>query len=352
MPMECLDENAIVEFAEGALSPAARALIEAHIDACPVCRELVANVALLNAPNPLGHTFHQDTLPEASSRPPVLKVGAVLADRFHLDRIVGEGGLGVVWAATHLFTRKQVALKVLKTADGEHKRRFLREVRVTGALRHPNIVDVHDIMQLPNDGPLVMVMDLLHGESLDRMLERRTRLTLAEVVLLLRPLISALQAAHALGVVHRDLKPQNIFLVEPPPGESIGAVKLLDFGLAKLTATEGDAAVTGVLTAESAVIGTPHYMSPEQVMGESDIDFRADVWSLGVIVYECLSGQRPVEGRSFGQVFKNLATREIVPLRELVPELPRELTSMVDRMLSRDRAKRPPLVDILKPVEA
>ena len=335
MPMECLDENAIVEFAEGVLSPGARALIEAHIDTCTSCRELVANVALLEEPNPLAHTVHQDTLPQARAQPTVLSVGTVVAERFHLDRIVGEGGLGVVWAATHLFTRKQVALKVLKTADAEHKRRFLREVRVTGALRHPNIVDVHDIMQLPGDGPLVMVMDLLHGESLDRTLERRHSLRLTEVVTLLRPLISALNAAHARGVVHRDLKPQNIFLVEPFD------VKLLDFGLAKLTATDGDAADTGALTAESAVIGTPHYMSPEQVYGEPDIDFRADVWSLGVIIYECLSGQRPVEGRSFGQVFKNLTTREITPLRDLVPDLPPSVTAMVDRMLCRDRTARP-----------
>jgi serine/threonine protein kinase len=347
MPMECLDENAIVEFAEGALSPVARAQIEGHIDTCTACRELVANVALLDAPNPLAHTVHQDAPPQARARPTVLSVGTVVAERFHLDRIVGEGGLGVVWAATHLFTRKQVALKVLKTADAEHKRRFLREVRVTGTLRHPNIVDVHDIMQLPEDGPLVMVMDLLHGESLDRTLERRQRLALSEVVTLLRPLVSALEAAHARGVVHRDLKPQNIFVVEPYD------VKLLDFGLAKLTATNGDAAVTGVLTAESAVIGTPHYMSPEQVYGEANIDSRADVWSLGVIVYECLSGQRPVEGRSFGQVFKNLTTREIIPLRDLVPDLPLNVAAMVDRMLSRDRALRPSdLGEVLRAFEA
>jgi serine/threonine-protein kinase len=346
--MPCLDENVLAALVEGRIDATTRSDVEAHVDVCVACRETVAGIASLTGAvddTPELAVTEMARTPPPSMRPErTFAVGQVIAQRFRLERIVGEGGLGVVWAATHLFTRKVVALKILKVLDPEHARRFLREARVSGTVSHPNIVDVHDIMQLESDavgpGPLVMVMDLLEGESLDRALARRGKLPLGELVALLVPLVSAASAAHAHGIVHRDLKPQNVFLVSSKDG-SPPRVMLLDFGLAKLTATEGDAAATGALTAKNAVLGTPHYMAPEQIWGEPDIDVRADVWSLAVIVYECLAGQRPVEGRSFGQIFKNLTTREIVPLRTLAPEIPSELASLVDRSLSLDRDARP-----------
>ena len=293
----------------------------------------------------------------ASDRPPPMSaantkresgdpaVGDVVAQRYRLDRIVGEGGLGVVWAATHVLTHKPVALKITKFRFPELDKRFLREARVSGVLRHPNIVDVHDVVQLDGDGPLAMVMDLLEGEPLDRHLTTYGRLTLGQTLRIMHPVLSALAAAHGMGIVHRDLKPQNIFLAR----DTAGGMRpmLLDFGLAKLTATEGIAAQTSVLTKEKQLLGTPHYMAPEQLYGELDIDARTDVWAVGAVLFECLSAQRPLTGNTVGQVMRSLATREIPKIDSVVPGLPPQVAAMIDTMLTRDRAQRPASVQPL-----
>src|ERR1700722_10511139 len=134
-----------------------------------------------------------------------LTAGCVIAERYQLDRLIGEGGMGVVWSATHLLTRKVVALKFLKGASPEHTRRFLREARIAGMLGHPNIVEVHDVLELPEDGTPTMVMELLVGESLETRLRQEGRLPLGELVAILLPVVSAVGSAHARGVIHRDL---------------------------------------------------------------------------------------------------------------------------------------------------
>jgi len=344
--VDCLDEDALLDFFEQRMDATERASVDRHIDACPACRALVATLAIAQ-PTPEARDGDDDDptglLPRAPEEPPnPYAPGDVLADRYRLDAIVGEGGMGVVWAATHLVTRKAVALKILKVREPEHERRFVREARVAAALGHPNVVDVHDVFQ-PRADPLVMVMDLLRGESLDRRLAARGRLPLAEARAILVPAIRATLAAHALGVVHRDLKPANVFLEAGPPER----VCLLDFGIAKLTAASGDAAVTGALTRSGAIIGTPHYMAPEQLYGESAIDARADVWAIGVIAYECLTGQRPIDGKSFGQVFRNVSRRAIVPIAQRMPELPARVAAAIDGMLAHDRDQRLPLENVL-----
>jgi serine/threonine-protein kinase len=264
-----------------------------------------------------------------------LHEGLVLSGRYRLERRVGEGGMGIVWAATHTITRKTVALKFLKVTGDEHVKRFLREARIAGTLRHPNVVEVHDILQMPGTGTPVMVMDLLTGESLAERLERQGRLALHELASILIPVVSAVGSAHALGVIHRDLKPENVFLV------ASGDVKVLDFGIAKLTAQEGEAAKTAGITHTGAVMGTPFYMAPEQVFGEKTIDHRADIWAMGCIVYECLSGERPIGGDNFGQIFKAIAMSDIPPIQQRVSGLPPDVATLVGRMLARDRDKRP-----------
>jgi serine/threonine protein kinase len=270
-----------------------------------------------------------------------LVTGAVIAGRFHLDRRIGEGGMGVVWAATHMVTRKPVALKMLKperAADPDLRQRFIREARAVCAVQHPNIVEIHDVLET-EDGSPVMVMDLLHGESLGQRLDRETRLPPGEVARLMLPVVSAVGTAHAAGVVHRDLKPDNIFLAEE--GDGTLSVKVLDFGIAKVLATETDAAATGGLTGTGAMLGTPYYMAPEQIFGERDIDHRADIWALGVILYECLSGRRPTQAENIGQILKVITTDGIAPLDLVAPEVPVDLARLVRRMLMRDRAARP-----------
>jgi serine/threonine-protein kinase len=190
-----------------------------------------------------------------------LELGNVVADRYRLERFLGEGGMGAVWAARHVVTGKTVALKVLKGGSEEHRRRFVQEARVAAAIRHPNVVDVHDVLALP-DGRPVLVMDLLEGEPLSEAIERRGRYSLEELGPIMLQVLAGIGAAHAAGVVHRDLKPENVFLC----GDT---VKVLDFGIAKLTALTSAIQHTAALTQTGSVLGTPMYMAPEQVFGES-----------------------------------------------------------------------------------
>lgn len=342
--------------ADGAMESATRLNWARHLDGCSTCRETVASLVRLagkaDTPEAYAHTVASDAPPPMStSHGGELGPGAIVAGKYRLERVVGEGGLGVVWAATHVMTQKPVALKITKFRFPELDKRFLREARVSGLVNHPNIVDVHDVIQLEHDGSLAMVMDLLIGESLDRHLTNRGRLTVGETMRIMHPVLSALAAAHAVGIIHRDLKPHNIFLsrAASPAGQTVTPM-LLDFGLAKMTATEGAAAMTSVLTREKQLLGTPQYMAPEQLYGEIDIDSRTDVWAVGAVLFECLTGQRPLSGNSVGHIMRMLATREIPKTHSLAPETPAPLAEMVDTMLVRDRAMRPatiqPAVDM------
>ena len=268
-----------------------------------------------------------------------LVAGALIGARYRLDRQLGEGGMGVVWAAEDVTTHQHSALKFLKhtVGDPDGRRRFLREGRTASAVRHPNVVTILEVLE-PADGSPVIVMELLDGESLRDVLARAPRLARLEMADIMVAVVSAVGAAHALGIVHRDLKPENIFLARAADGERV--VKVLDFGIAKLTALDGEAMhSTGVTT--GAVLGTPAYMAPEQVFGEKDLDHRADIWALGIIVYQCLSGILPTAGENVGQVLKHVLARPFAPLEELVPDLPPDLSRLVARMVARERSDRP-----------
>jgi serine/threonine-protein kinase len=267
-----------------------------------------------------------------------LVVGARIAERFELTALIGEGGMGAVWAARHVVTGKSVALKVLKGKSAEHRRRFVQEARVAAAIRDPNVTEVHDVLEL-EDGQPFLVMDLLEGEPLGDELVRRGALPVDELMPIVLEVLAGLGAAHAAGVVHRDRKPDNVFLARGPHGERV--VKVLDFGIAKLTAMSNAIRHTGALTQTGSVLGTPLYMAPEQVLGEKDLDHRADFWSLGVVIYESLTGTCPIQGDNIGQIFKSISQRSFPPLAERMPELDRELARLVDRMLSTRRDDRP-----------
>lgn len=271
-----------------------------------------------------------------------LAPGLLIAGRYRLEAKLGEGGMGEVWAATHAITRRSVAMKFLKGASApgsELHQRFFREARAASLVRHPNVVEVLDVFEL-DDGMPVMVMDRLIGETLGAKLAREKQLPVEEVVALLLPSVDAVAAAHQRGIVHRDLKPDNVFLEAREGGQTV--VKVLDFGIAKLTAHDGDAAASGALTESGSMLGTPWYMAPEQLYADTNIDARADVWGLGVILYECLAGRRPLEGANMGQMLHRLHHEGIVPIEERVPDVPPPLARMVARMLARDRAERMP----------
>jgi serine/threonine-protein kinase len=272
-----------------------------------------------------------------------LAPGMIVGGRFVLQRQLGEGGMGVVWSAVHTVTRKAVALKMLRAdrvRDPSVRQRFVREARAASAVQHPNIIEIRDVIELA-DGAPAMVMDLLEGESLGARLEREGALPIDVLAPIMLQVVSAVGTAHAAGVVHRDLKPDNIFLVAAEGGDAGVAVRVLDFGIAKLLPVDGEVAISHVLTNTGIILGTPYYMAPEQLFGEKGVDARADVWSLGVILYECLSGRRPTEAENVGQILRILTTGEIVPLRELAPGVPEDVLDLVDRMLQLDRALRP-----------
>jgi serine/threonine-protein kinase len=268
-----------------------------------------------------------------------LEPGAIVAGRYRLDRLLGRGGMGEVWAAEQTITRKKVAVKFLAGAaalSDETRRRFIREARAACAVQHPNVVEVHDVVEADADTP-AMVMELLRGESLEAKLQRDGKLALEEALSIVLRVVSAVGTAHTLGIIHRDIKPDNIFIAETPEGTE---VKVLDFGIAKI-ATNDDGEQTANLTATGSMLGTPYYMSPEQAFGEKRIDHRADIWSIGIVLYRCLSGQLPTQADNLGQILKVIMTRSIPKLGAVAPELPKPISALVDRMLGYSPSERP-----------
>ena len=260
----------------------------------------------------------------------------MVAGRYRLERVLGAGGMGVVWAAKHTITRRSVALKFLTRESAVARRRFIREARAMALVRHPNVIEIHDFLELENGSPVV-VMELLSGESLAERLSREPRMSLREAASIILPVASAVGAAHAAGIIHRDLKPENIFLETGPHG----GVKVLDFGIAKLTAADGDLAPSTVLTESGAVLGTPFYIAPERLSMDREIDHRADVWALGLILYQCLSSVLPTRADNVMRVLRIIALDPIRPIQEIVPDLPPDVADMVGRMLSREVDMRP-----------
>jgi serine/threonine protein kinase len=227
---------------------------------------------------------------------------------YRITRLLGEGGMGVVYEATHADIGRQVAIKFLHPGlaeDNQMLMRFFNEARAANAIRHRGIVDIHDCGRLPSGAPYI-VMELLAGESLRERIRQRGRVRVAKAVDIIVQAADALGAAHARGIVHRDLKPDNLFLVADParPGQEL--VKVLDFGIAKLAAEPG--ATGAVRTRTGLVLGTPRYMSPEQCRGGRDVDHRTDIYALGIILYEMICGVPPFVSPGEGElVFQQIS---------------------------------------------
>lgn len=256
------------------------------------------------------------------------------AGKYRLERVLGEGGMGIVWLGTDTSTGGAVALKFL-TASGavrpEFRERLRREARATAAVNHPNVVQILEVIE-DEGGVPVLVMEYLVGETLGRRLQRQAPLALEVTASILLPVVSAVGTAHAAGIVHRDLKPENIFLVRGADGTVEPHV--LDFGIAKIRSNSIPDTTTG------SIMGTPVYMSPEQASGERGIDSRTDVWAIGVILYQCLTGRLPVTGENFGQFFKNLISGKVEPITSARPDLPAEVSDVIMRALATSRAER------------
>ena len=260
-----------------------------------------------------------------------LRPGALLAGKYRLLQMLGRGASGVVWSALNTTTSRKVALKLLLKPDPKQRERLLREARAAGALHHPNVVDVYDVTSL-DDGSPVLVLELLEGQSLQQVVDERGPLPQREAAEICRDVARALAIAHASGIVHRDLKPANIFLHRP--GDEPAVVKVVDFGISKnILAPEGTLTDTGM------AVGSPAFMSPEQVRGERDLDGRTDLWSLGVILYEMLAGKRLFDGRTH-EGLTQVLVEPIKPIDKAAPGVDPALSQVVHALLERDSAKR------------
>ncbi len=267
-----------------------------------------------------------------------LALGQVLEGKYRVARMLGSGAMGVVYEGYHLLLEKAVAIKVLRPEMAvldEVRERFEAEARAAAAMGHPNIVTVTDMGRTP-EGALYFVMDRLRGETLGERLARLHRLDVAALIPMATDVLSGLEAAHALRLVHRDLKPDNIFMTKLTAGREIA--KILDFGVAKALASVGKRA-TG--TQVGLTVGTPLYMAPEQAAAAADIDGRADIYAMGVILYQCLAGRPPFEGNDPLEVLTAVLSGAPPALSSLCPNAPPALVQLIESAMNRDRNLRP-----------
>ncbi|XXT22108.1 serine/threonine-protein kinase [Sorangium sp. So ce429] len=265
-----------------------------------------------------------------------LDSGVIIAGKYRLEHPLSAGGMGSVWVAQHVQLGTQVAVKFMGTAYASapaFRARFEREARAAAHLRSPHVVQVHDFgFEL---GVPYLVMELLRGEDLSKRLARVRRLSLPETQRLLVQAGKALRSVHDAGLVHRDLKPANLFLARVD-GEDEDLLKLIDFGIAKET---GPKLVTEASTT-GEVMGSPHYMSPEQLRADRDIDARSDLWAMGVILFRMVTGYLPFPGEVLAQVMTRILVEPIPSARQLAADLPPALDAFFARALARDRAHR------------
>lgn len=263
-----------------------------------------------------------------------LSEGTVIADRYRLEKRVGQGAMGTVWRAEHLSLRVPVAVKAIRSElaeSSDSQSRFMREARAAAALRSTHVVQILD--HGFHDAVPFIVMEFLEGESLAERIARHDGLSLEATRSIVTQVSRALGLAHQRGIIHRDLKPDNIFMANEGPHE---VVKVLDFGIAK---DQGASLAATVETQEGTILGTPYYLSPEQAQGSLEVDHRADLWALGVIAFECLTGRRPFESHHVGDLIVRIVSRPI-PKPSSVGSVPEGFDDWFGRAVARDKDAR------------
>ena len=270
--------------------------------------------------------------------------GELVAEKYRIDRMIGFGGMGVVCEGVHLELGAKVALKFVRPEYAHDERvvaRFLSEARAAAQLRSEHTCRVMDCGRLATGSPY-LVMEYLDGADLRRIIAAQGHMPVEDAVSFALQACAALAEAHARGIVHRDVKPENLFLMQGPDGGAL--IKVLDFGISKqLGSVQG----TRGLTDSSDSMGSPHHMSPEQMIDPSTVDARTDIWSLGVLLYELLTGNLPFKGESVPQVCANVMTATPPSPREINPEIPEGLAAVVLRCLEKNRDARFPDVAAL-----
>ncbi|HEV7475308.1 MAG TPA: protein kinase, partial [Pyrinomonadaceae bacterium] len=274
-------------------------------------------------------------------------VGTVLDGQYNIESLLGKGGMGAVYLARHILLGDRVAIKILPPEvrnNAEWLRRFRREGQAARRFRHANAVTVYDL-RTASDGTIYMVMEYVEGHTLDAELKSQGRFTAPEALEILEPLMSVLNTAHAMGVVHRDLKPENIMIGKATTGGD-AQIKLLDLGIAKMREIAGvESAGTTELTMAGQVLGTPYYMSPEQWGeisrdGNPEIDGRTDIYSLGLVAYQMISGQRPYSAATLHELRREHISVTPPPLSEKIPDVPPAFSDAIARAISKDRGDR------------
>jgi eukaryotic-like serine/threonine-protein kinase len=267
-------------------------------------------------------------------RPP----DGLIAGKYRLTRLLGQGGMGTVWEGVHESLGTRVAVKFIDTeyaASDDVRARFVNEAKAAARLRSKHVVQVYD-QGVGDDGRPYIVMEFLSGEPLDRRLDRLGRLSPEETARVVLHVCRALARAHESGIVHRDLKPENVFLVHDEEDDT-DIAKVVDFGIAKITDTSPGGSSS---TRTGAVLGTPQFMSPEQARGLRSVDRRTDLWSLGVIAYRCLVGSLPFKGEAVGDLLVNICTSDALVPSAIEPSVPSGFDAWVRRALAREPADR------------
>ncbi|MBI5514977.1 MAG: protein kinase [Deltaproteobacteria bacterium] len=268
---------------------------------------------------------------EASLKP---WIGRMLADKYRIVRVLGTGGHAAVFEATHVWTRRRVAVKIQSeqiARSPEAAARFLREARAAASLAHPSIVEVLDMGRDGPDGPLYLVQEFLDGGDLRQLLNARGRLSPAEAAAIVAQVARGLAVAHQRGVFHRDVKPGNILLSLQAEGQRVP--KMIDFGISRMDDGEAKVTTTGV------PVGTPGYMSPEQALGER-AGAESDIWALGIVLYECLTGRRPFSAANYTQLLRMIISEDAPRVEVVNPEVPSKLADITHRALCRDLSGR------------
>jgi serine/threonine protein kinase len=266
-----------------------------------------------------------------------LNIGDIIQNKYRIVKMIGEGGMGAVYEGENTLIARRVAIKVLHNSAAVNPdivQRFQREAQAAGRIGNDHILDVLDLGNLA-DGDLFMVMEFLDGENLADRIDRQGRMTPAELYPIARQLLEGLKAAHDAGIIHRDLKPENVFILKEKAGNP-DFVKIIDFGISKFNVLDGNMQ----MTATGAVMGTPYYMAPEQAKGSKGADPRSDVYAIGVILYKAITGDEPFSAETFNELLFKIVLADLVPARQLVPELDEAFDSIISKAMAKDPEHR------------
>ncbi len=342
MPAPCPTEEELLAVAAGTRGEPGYEQALAHLEACEMCRLVVSELACERLGS--GQTSFADAAPpDAAAAPSWPEPGVLVAGKYRVGRVIGQGGMGIVLEAQHTLLEERVALKFMHrqiASSPEASARFLQEARASAKIKDEHVARVLDVGS--HDGAPYLVMEYLEGRDLASVLADDGALPVELACEYVLQACAAIGRAHANGIVHRDLKPANLFLAEREGAPPI--LKVLDFGIAKAMGSSGGPS----LTASNAFLGSPRYMAPEQVQNARDVDARADVWALGAVLFELVSGRAAFDQGSVASLMVAICTQPPPSLAALRPDLPEWFARLVADCLQIDPARRPQSIDALK----